>query len=161
MRELLEHAGFRIRSAKRADCAHCTGRSRGTVSYTAEVAYCHRCHWTANSVTLGRQLGLKPAGATPNARRRHAELAAFEAWREARIREVAARYRRLWRAAEWARVALRLWPDWDAAWEALGRLCHQRARLEATLDFLLCIRFSQWLERDADITDVLAAWRTL
>ncbi|MBI3483848.1 MAG: hypothetical protein HY012_01670 [Acidobacteria bacterium] len=58
MPDLLERAGFRLRGAKRADCAYCSGSSRGTVSFTEEVAYCHRCHWTANVVTLARQTGL-------------------------------------------------------------------------------------------------------
>ncbi len=58
MPDLLERAGFTLRGAKRADCAHCSGSSRGTVSFTDEVAYCHRCHWTANMVTLARQAGV-------------------------------------------------------------------------------------------------------
>ncbi|MCL5287746.1 MAG: hypothetical protein M1453_07100 [Acidobacteria bacterium] len=65
MPELLERAGFRLRGTKRADCAHCPGHSRGTVSFTGEVAYCHRCHWTANAVTLARQVGVPTGRAFP------------------------------------------------------------------------------------------------
>ena len=60
MPELLERAGFHIRSATRADCVHCQGHSRGTVAFTNEVAFCHRCQWKANQVTLACELGLLP-----------------------------------------------------------------------------------------------------
>ena len=58
MRDLLAQGGFCVRTATRADCARCTGRSRGTVSYNAEVAHCFRCNWSANRSTLARELGL-------------------------------------------------------------------------------------------------------
>lgn len=58
MSYLLNLAGFRVRSATRADCARCSGHSRSTVSFTSNVAYCHRCEWTRNKVTLARELGL-------------------------------------------------------------------------------------------------------
>ena len=57
MSELLVAGGFRLRTATRADCARCAGRSRGTVSYNAEVAHCFRCGWKANRYQLGRDLG--------------------------------------------------------------------------------------------------------
>src|SRR5713226_4928367 len=38
MGALLVCAGFRLRGRNRADCAYCEGHSRGTVSYTDEVA---------------------------------------------------------------------------------------------------------------------------
>jgi hypothetical protein len=178
MRELLEHAGFRIRSAKRADCAHCSGSSRGTVSYTDEVAYCHRCHWTANEVTLARQLGVagalrpRPAshlrGDKPPAtsrsdlarQRRDALLREFEAWRQGRIQrlydEDRARTRAIMRCADWMQ---RIPECEEQAWEALKRFYDQTAKLNAAIDFLTCAVGSRWLERDSTIADVFRAWR--
>src|SRR5580700_7034695 len=96
MRGLLEQAGFRVRGATRADCIHCEGHSRGTVAFTHAVAFCHRCKWTANTLTLARELGLLRGNTQgisairEEARRRLAlgdEIKRFEAWRDARIRE--------------------------------------------------------------------------
>lgn len=162
MRELLERAGFRVRGPKRADCAHCTGRSRGTVSYTAEVAYCHRCHWTGNVLTLAHRLGLGSPVATADQRaneEREALLAAFDAWREARVQEVLARSRALSRCARHAHSILRRDPEREDAWDALARLYHEEPILSATLDFLMCVKASVWLEPDATIEDVFAFWR--
>jgi len=61
LRALLRCSGFRIRNSKRADCARCGGKSRGTVSYNSEVAHCFRCGWAANTVTLARDLGVLPS----------------------------------------------------------------------------------------------------
>jgi hypothetical protein len=58
LRDLLAEGGFRLRTATRADCARCQGRSRGTVSYNSEVAHCFRCGWSANRFRLARELGL-------------------------------------------------------------------------------------------------------
>ena len=66
MAALLVRAGFRLRSATRADCARCTGRSQGTVAFTGEVAFCHRCKWRASTVTLAGELGL--LGSDPETR---------------------------------------------------------------------------------------------
>lgn len=58
MCELLPLAGFRLRQRNRADCAKCAGGSVRTVSYSAELAHCFRCHWSANSILLARELNL-------------------------------------------------------------------------------------------------------
>jgi hypothetical protein len=55
LRDLLAAGGFRLRTGTRADCAHCRGNSRGTVSYNAEVAHCFRCGWSANRFQLARE----------------------------------------------------------------------------------------------------------
>ena len=113
----------------RADCAHCEGHSRGTVSFTAEMAFCHRCKWRANAVTLARELGLlqgNPQAVSAfreKARRRvhlEAEIKPFEVWREARIREVSDRYRALSRTAVRAEEILSKFPDCAEAWNALA-----------------------------------------
>lgn len=57
MRDLLERSGFRVRGRSRADCPHCEGAGRGTISFTNEVLYCHRCHFTANATQLAQGLG--------------------------------------------------------------------------------------------------------
>lgn len=94
MPELLERAGFRLRGRNRADCIHCSGRARLTVSFTDEVAYCHRCAWKANTVTLAKELGISGNGhqklSADEQLERARELARarviekFEEWREDR-----------------------------------------------------------------------------
>src|SRR5215470_14427608 len=119
MRDLLAQGGFRLRTVTRADCARCTGRSRGTVSYNAEVAHCFRCGWSANRFQLARELGLARKvrrGSRANARvRREAqrqaknerEIRAFTRWRDERLRHVSDRYYAHSRAAVRAGAALR------------------------------------------------------
>lgn len=123
MPDLLNRAGFRVRG-RRADCVHCEGHSRGTVSFTDEVALCHRCKWTANTLTLIRVLGLlrgNPEAASAfreDARRRagqDAEIKRFETWRVSRIREVSNRYRSLSNAALLAGDVLAKYPECEEA----------------------------------------------
>ena len=174
MRELLERAGFTIRSAKRADCAKCTGRSRGTVSYTERLAYCHRCDWRTNDIALARELGIAPANGGPrtndgrakalplqgpHTRERETRIAAFAAWRKAKVDELIARAHRLRFRADVAHLALNDDPDWQPAWQALADCYHEEAQLEATLDFLMCTKLSVWLDGDSTIADVFEAWQ--
>lgn len=61
--ELLEAAGFHVRSATRADCTKCHGTSSGTVGFDEAkgVAHCFRCGWAASRQSLARDLGwVKP-----------------------------------------------------------------------------------------------------
>lgn len=173
MRALLERAGFPLRGATRADCIHCRGCSRGTVSFTGELAYCHRCKWRANTATLARELGLldaNPAAAAAQrdeARRRaqlDAELQRFDAWREARIREVSDRYlvlsQRALRAANMLAKAPQCAAPGDEAWEALARFFQAEAQLSAAFDWLTGLKASEWLETDATIVEVFEEWRT-
>lgn len=75
MGDLLARSGFPLRSATRADCAHCSGGSNGTVSYTSELAHCFRCGWGANAKGLARKLGLLTETAiTPEDRRERESL---------------------------------------------------------------------------------------
>jgi hypothetical protein len=168
MRELLRRAGFGIRSATRADCAYCTGRSRGTAAFTDTLAFCHRCHWKANRIGLARQLGL--LAADPDTERklrretRHRQaiestLASFERWREAQLRETTSRYRVLGRQAALACQVLSHWQECNPAWNALARLYHDEAKLCAVLDWLTFTKASIWLHRDSRPTEVFAAWR--
>ena len=186
MRELLERAGFGIRSAKRADCAKCTGRSRSTVSYTERLAYCHRCTWRTNDVALARELegAVAPArdgvcrvagtlvprtkmpgtsrhksSGRPGATEREARIAAFAAWRRAKTDELVARAHRLRFRAELAKLMLADNPDDEFAWQKLAECYHEEAQLEATLDFLLCTKLSVWLDGDSTIAEVYEAWQ--
>ncbi len=86
-------------------------------------------------------------------------LAAFECWREARLREVTSRYRVLGRQAAQARQVLQLWPDCEPAWEGLARFCHTEAKLCAALDWLSFAKASIWLERDSTPAEVFQVWR--
>lgn len=168
MAELLERGGFGIRSATRADCAYCAGRSRGTVAFTNAVAFCHRCHWKTNRIGLACQLGLLPAS-RETLQRLHKEashrrgiesiLTAFESWRNVRLRQVGDRYRQLGRQAVLAQQVLQRWPECETAWDALARFYHAEAKLCAALDWLTFAKASMWLERDSTAAEVFQLWR--
>jgi hypothetical protein len=169
MRGLLERAGFRIRSARRADCIHCEGHSRGTVAFTLEVAYCHRCKWTANALTLARALGLlygdreADSPFREEARRRanlEGEIKRFDAWRESKIRQVSDKYRLLSRAAVHAENVLAQFPDCEQAWDALARFYHAEARLLAAFEWLMFTKASFWLEEDSTPVELFDTWRS-
>ncbi|MGB2592981.1 MAG: hypothetical protein WBF09_15135 [Candidatus Acidiferrum sp.] len=168
MRSLLEQAGFKLRGATRADCLHCDGGSLSTVSFTSELAFCHRCKWRANTVTLARELGLLSGNhkvalvLREGARERrlaNAELEPFDAWREDCIRHVSDRYYSLSRAAIRAGEVLSKFPECEAAWDALARFYHAEGRLLATLDWLMFAKASVWLEEDSTPAEVFATWR--
>jgi hypothetical protein len=169
LRSLLERAGFRLRGWTRADCAHCEGHSRGTVSFTNEVAFCHRCKWRANTFTLARDLGvLRGDNQVVSAfreeaqRRAHveAEIKRFEAWRGALIREVSDRYRALSKAGLAAQEVLRESPDCPEAWNQLAQFYEAVAQLSAAFDWLMFTKASIWLEVDSTPVEVFEAWRS-
>lgn len=168
MPELLERAGFRIRSATRADCAKCSGRSSGAVSYTAEVAHCFRCDWRANTVSLARELGLLSADPALRARLREetrrrrrfdAEISRFDAWRETQLRHVCGDTYALSRAAIRASAVLHRDPDCEVAWDAVARWYHSEAQLSAAFDFLSFAKASAWLETDSTPAEIFEIWR--
>jgi hypothetical protein len=168
MRSLLEQVGFRLRGATRADCLHCDGSSHSTVSFTAELAFCHRCKWRANNVAMARDMGLvsgNPGVAlvlrerAREQRRANDELEPFEAWREHCIRQVSDRYYSLSRAAIRAEEVLSKFPECEAAWDALARFYHSEGRLLAAFDWLVFAKASAWLEEDSTPAEVFATWR--
>jgi hypothetical protein len=170
MPDLLERSGFRLRGRNRADCIHCAGHSVGTVSYTTEVAYCHRCAWSANSVLLRKQLGLLPSD--PESKRRaRAEahqrasclriIKRFAVWRETNIQMYSTELRRMGRNAVIAMEVLNRYPDCEPAWDALARFYHREAELNRLLDWLACAQASPWLENDYSITDLFDSWRAV
>lgn len=169
MRTLLRSSGFRIRNSKRADCVHCTGKARGTVSYNTDVAHCFRCGWATNTVTLARTLGLYANDLEQRLRQREETICRinieevirqFDEWRERRIRYVSDRFRTLGRAATWANEVLRIYPGCEEGWEALTRYYHQKARLSAHFDFLCFTKASEWLETDSTAVEVFRIWRS-
>jgi G:T-mismatch repair DNA endonuclease (very short patch repair protein) len=127
MRQLLERAGFRVRG-KRARCVHCTGRDQLTVSFTAEVAYCHRCHWTANAAQLaksqGRTVAPRKVGLARERKRR------FFDWLDKRYAQIAKLEYSLSKRAALAHDILIRFPDCEPAWAALARLEHSSHAIE-------------------------------
>jgi hypothetical protein len=163
MNSLLQQAGFRLRG-RRAECLHCQGRSRYTVAFTVELAYCHRCHWKANVITLARELGLLEGNPellreARERRRRKIEEEKFEAWRNRLMQELSARRRYLAKKAVLAEEVLRRYPDCEAAWDALARSYRAEARLSASLDYLSFTKAGQWLETDSTREQVMEIWR--
>ena len=168
MRSLLERAGFRIRTSTRADCGRCSGRSTGTVSYTAEVAHCFRCEWRASIVSLARELGLLSANPAMQARLReetrrrtrfNVQIQAFEGWRDAQIHRISNRILALSRAAVEAGELLRTDPANETAWESLSNYYHSEAQLSAAVDFLTFAKASDWLETDSTPLEIFENWK--
>jgi hypothetical protein len=167
MPRLLERANFRVRG-RRADCASCSGQSRGTVSFTDEVAFCHRCRWTRNRIALSRELGLlsnDPGTRLVLRRERErrekleAPIRKFEAWRNEQLWRVIDRYRRLSRHAVLAQGALKVYPDCESAWAALANFCHAEAGLLAQIEKLSCTKVPEYLQSPYSITEVFDEWR--
>lgn len=143
--DLLERAGFHIRG-RRADCIHCEGRSRLTVSFNDEVAYCHRCQWTGNVCTLSRELGMAVAPETLQQRKRRERVAAFREWNNTCYLILARRARYLTRCALVAKEILAEFPESADCWQILADFYHNEAELFGAFDFLACEKVSQWLE---------------
>lgn len=159
MRELLLRAGFRNVQRRRADCAYCRGSSRGTVSFTARVGFCHRCGWRGNVVTLLRALGLRDLPReTEQHRKVRAKVKEFEGWLNEMYREVAAEYRELGSKAALARRVLVHFPDCKPAWAALARFYNAEARLSAELDALTFEKASSWVEQLATPVELFEKW---
>ena len=154
---LLERAGFRIRG-RRADCPNCEGHSRLTVSFTNEVAYCHRCHWTANVRALSRALGARFIPETREAREKRDRAAQFSEWMNTLYLILSRRLRLLTRRAELAKNVLNAYPDCEPAWSALAELYHNEVELFAALDQLACEKVSRWLGSPVTRQQLLAAF---
>jgi hypothetical protein len=168
MPELLERAGFRLRGKNRADCIHCAGHAVATVSYTTELAYCHRCAWKANTTTLAKELGL--FATDPESKRQRRDEARrlaeyrrtverFEAWRNAHIRRYSAELRGLGHSAALATLVLAKYPDCEPAWDALARYCHKEGELNQILDYLIFTKASPWLEKDSTPLELFETWK--
>lgn len=123
MANLLAQNGFRVKG-KRADCPFCSGGSRLTVSFDEHkgIAHCFRCQWTASTRSLARQQGIElPQRAIPKTWVRKEE---FRKWLLKIMGEMANRERRVRNLAEWAKVALKEFPDMESAWTVLADWYH-------------------------------------
>ncbi len=143
--DLLERAGFHIRG-RRADCIHCEGHARLTVSFSDEVAFCHRCKWTANVRILSRELGIAVKPETQEQRERRKRRAEFAEWLDTLYLLVIRRLRYLSECAELGEDFLTQFPDCEDAWDLLADLYHNEAHLFAALDILAFEKLSPWLE---------------
>jgi hypothetical protein len=157
MRTLLAESGHRL-LRNRAECKNCRGGSRWTVSFNSEVAFCHRCQWTANTVTLARNMGKAVPAVSPGKRRALAAVEDFEKWVDAREHEIAARYRCLGRMAELAKDVVIQYPDCEPAWNALSRFYHREAALAGMLDVLSFAKVSPWLEQQPTVLGLFKKW---
>jgi len=157
MRELLQRAGFSVHG-QRADCTHCAGSSRLTVSFTSEVAFCHRCHWKANVRQLARALGQPVAPETAEHRAARARAEQFERWLDSRRRELSGQYRALGQKATLAKGVLLHFPDCAPAWDALARFYHAEARLGGALDALSFEKVSPWLDAPVTPLELFVDW---
>jgi hypothetical protein len=121
LQSLLLSAGFNVRG-KRADCAYCSGSARLTVSFNNEVAFCHRCKWTANRYQLAKGLGQ----AVSPRKIGNAEIRKkkFFDWLSLRYRQMANLERMTVRKARLALSVLEKYPDCEPAWTALARFYH-------------------------------------
>ncbi len=123
---ILVKSGYRIRG-RRADCPRCSGHSRLTVSFTDDGRfYCHRCGKGGNVRGLARRLGVT----LPPPRLRKADIpkAKFRAWLSSKMTELANEERRAYALKKWADAALHFYPEFELAWNFLGRF-HIRHRV--------------------------------
>lgn len=155
MRLLLERAGFRVHG-RRADCVHCRGGSPLTVSFNDEVAFCHRCKWTANATQLARAQGRTVPKETESHKRARVRAEQFARWVDLRGKKLAAGYRQLGIKAALAKRILVTYPDCEPAWDALARFYHNEARLAGALDSLSEEKVSRW--DTLPLTKVFDAW---
>lgn len=146
---LLEHAGFRIRG-RRADCPYCQAEGgshgRGTVSFTDEVAFCHRCKWTRNIRTLSRELHVSVPPETYEQRQAREREALFAQWTNTCHMILVRHLRQLNERAELAKKILDQIQDFEPAWDALADFYHNEASLFAALDTLAFEKVSPWLD---------------
>ncbi|MGH9859090.1 MAG: hypothetical protein ACRD5F_03590, partial [Candidatus Acidiferrales bacterium] len=163
--------GNRIRSATRADCTRCPGSSNGTVAYTDEVAYCHRCQWRANRTTLERELGLRPAlrgcgrrptpaeqAAAERRRQIEAEIAALEAWLHWRAAEMGRE--ECWLREFQQRIAavLAAHPEREYTWAALAYVIQRLRELDAEWEFLFCDPLPQYRDDRTTMAELYTAF---
>jgi hypothetical protein len=121
IQSLLSSAGFRVRE-KRAECVHCSGSAKLTVSFNNEVAHCHRCKWSANRWQLAKGLGQtvspRKIGKVEVRKKR------FFAWLSLRYGQMADLERVTVRKARLALSVLEKYPDCEPAWAALANFYH-------------------------------------
>jgi hypothetical protein len=170
LRDLLELAGFTIRTSKSATCAHCTGHNNRTVGFNDHTAHCFRCQYTTGRYKLAKELGIISKKLSP---RERIELArelrqitqleiqkqAFNGWRNHHLKKVLDEFSRLNYYARLAKKVLAVFQDEELAWAALARLYDSEASLFSRFDQLMCTKVSRWLENDSVLEHVVEMWR--
>ncbi len=143
-------------SNRRADCPYCSGHSRLTVALdpVKGVWFCHRCQKGGSVSELARAIGVaykpRPSG---KAQQKKTE---FREFLLKKMAELGNRERKLARSAEWAKAALRFYPDHEGAWEALARWEHARPWFEHFWLLASCKSgrfelYCQWRGRGRDL----------
>jgi hypothetical protein len=159
--DLLERAGFHVRG-KRADCPRCQsaghGHGRGTVAFSGEVFFCHRCKYTGNVRTLSRALGLPILPEDREHRERRERAKRFSEWLNVCYAVLVRRLHFLRERADVARRFLAEIPDSGDGWDVLAEYYHERTALFAALDFLACDPLSTWLEQPMNRERLFAAF---
>jgi hypothetical protein len=155
--DLLERAGYHIRG-RRADCIHCEGHSRLTVSFNDEVAYCHRCHWTGNARTITRELGLPVTPETREEREERARVEQFSQWVNTCHSLIIRHVRYLTSRGGLAKKILAQFPDCESAWAVLAEFYDSESILFAALDVLSFEKVSPWLESPMTRETLFAAY---
>lgn len=121
---ILQASGFRVRG-RRADCPHCSGHSKLTVSFTNDGRfYCHRCGRGGHVTGLARKCGIS----IPIARVRLADIPKekFRTWLREKMSVLANEERRAYRMKESACAALQSYPDLVPAWDFLAWFFSQK-----------------------------------
>jgi hypothetical protein len=144
--ELLERTGFHVRG-RRADCSYCKGTSRLTVSFTAEVTFCHRCKWTGNIRTVARELELPLAPITREILERREREVELNEWLNTCHTILANLWRELTLRSELAKQILAFWPDEELAWDALADFYLLQADFEGAFEILNFEKLPRYLEQ--------------
>lgn len=161
----LEAAGFAVSAnRKRANCPQpdCSGKSSWTVAIYSDDAFCFRCrkHWDAKTLEREFNTTIPPPSPELTAARSRVEL--FTAWLETVEKLLRDELYRLGRAAENAKWILaevekphcqacqeffKAHPEAVSdEWDALADFYHNRATLEAALEFITFEPVPHWLE---------------
>jgi hypothetical protein len=150
MVDLLGKAGCIIRG-RRADCVRCRAEGavhgHGTIAFTDETFFCHRCKWGGNLRTLSRELRISlPAVRSQDiaARRMNGE---FEVWIGTTHLILVRRLRFIERRARLARDVLAKYPECDPAWGALADYHDEAPTLFAALEVVAFDKTPQWLDQ--------------
>jgi hypothetical protein len=144
--ELLERAGCVLRGRSRADCPKCEGQghSRATIALTDQTFFCHRCGWKGNTRSLSRQLNIRVAPETADARAARELAQRFDDWRDTCQRILTDKHRELGRDAA---LAQRVLADTDEmGWAILKQFYDEEGQLAAALDVLTFEKCSPWLD---------------
>ena len=144
----------------RADCIHCEGNSRLTVSIREETYYCHRCERKGGINSLLRELGEPVTPETAEEIARRDERERFNRWRDAAWWCVVDWLYQRSRLAELASATLAEMPDVELAWEILREYYDAESVMMSALEELSCEKNPDWIETPMVEEKLLAIYRT-